>query len=79
MNRVPPRAPISRVERLGVLLVPWAFIALFCGLYLEFLVPRVRDGHLLAVGVGVFVTFVLIVCFTAAVTFSRDVLTGRWP
>jgi hypothetical protein len=72
-------APISRGERFGVLLVPWTFIALFCGLYVELLLPRVREGHLLAVCVGVFTAFVLVVFVVAAVTFSRDVLTGRWP
>jgi hypothetical protein len=73
------RAPITRAERLGVLLVPWTFIVLFDGLYVEFLLPRVREGHAIAIVLGVFVTFVLIVSIVAAITFSRDVLTGRWP
>jgi hypothetical protein len=71
--------PITRAERLAVLLVPWTFVTVFCGLYAEFLLPRVREGHAFAVSLGVFVTFVLIVFVIAAVTFSRDVLTGRWP
>ena len=70
---------MTPVQRLGVLLLPWGFVVLFGAMYVGFVLPRVRDGHLLDVVFGVFVGFVLAVFALAAVTFSRDVLTGRWP
>jgi len=39
----------------------------------------VRDGAWLAMCVGAFVALVVLSFLAAAVTFSRDVLTGRWP
>ncbi len=65
--------------KLAALLVPWAFLVLFAALYVFVLLPRVRDGAWLAICVGAFVALVFLSFLTAAVTFSRDVLTGRWP
>jgi hypothetical protein len=41
--------------------------------------PRVRDGHPLAICLGAFVALVFVVFLVAAVTFSRDVVLDRWP
>ena len=65
--------------RLGALLVPWVFLAVFAALYLLFIAPRLREGAWLAVCVGAFVALVFLSFFAAALSFSRDVLTGRWP
>jgi hypothetical protein len=59
--------------------VPWIFLAAFAAVYLLLALPRVRDGHPLAICVGAFVALVFAVFFVAAVTFSRDVLTSHWP
>jgi tetrahydromethanopterin S-methyltransferase subunit E len=62
-----------------VLLVPWVFLCAFAGVYAFVLLPRMRDGAWLALCFGAFVAFVFLCFFVAAVTFSRDVLAGRWP
>jgi len=72
-------AELSVSRRLAALLVPWTFVLAFGGLYSWLLLPRLLEGHLLGVCVGVFVAFTLAVSTLAALTFSRDVLTGRWP
>jgi hypothetical protein len=59
--------------------VPWVFLAVFATLYLTLALPRVRDGHPLAICVGAFVALVFVVFFVAAITFSRDVVLDRWP
>ena len=62
-----------------MLAVPWLFLVAFAAAYVLLLLPRVRDGHLVALCVGAFVTLVFVAFVVAAITFSRDVLTGRWP
>ncbi len=59
--------------------VPWVFLLLFAALYLLLALPRVLDGHPLAICLGAFVALVFVVFFVAAITFSRDVLSSRWP
>ena len=59
--------------------VPWGFLVLFATLYLWLALPRVLDGHALAICLGAFVALVFVVFLVAAITFSRDVLTSRWP
>jgi hypothetical protein len=66
-------------RKLATLLVPWAFLIVFGVLYVLVLLPRVRDGAWLAICVGAFVALVFLSFLAAAVTFSRDVLTDRWP
>ena len=75
----PDGAELSVTRRLGALLVPWTFVLVFGVLYSWLLLPRVLEGHLLTVCVGVFVAFTLGVFVVAALSFSRDILTGRWP
>jgi hypothetical protein len=72
-NALGPRAKI------GALAVPWAFLVAFAALYATFVLPRMSDGHLAAVCLGAFVALVFVAFFFAAITFSRDVLLGRWP
>ena len=62
-----------------MLLVPWVFLCVFAAVYALVLLPRMRDGAFLALCLGAFVAFVFVCFFVAALTFSRDVLTGRWP
>ena len=64
---------------LSVLALPWLFLLVFAVLYLQLLWPRVASGHLLAACLGIFVGLVFVSFTVAAVTFSRDVLTGRYP
>jgi hypothetical protein len=59
--------------------VPWVFLIVFATLYIVLALPRVRDGQVLAVCLGAFVALVFVVFFVAAITFSRDVVQGRWP
>jgi hypothetical protein len=59
--------------------VPWLFLIAFATLYIVLALPRVREGQLLALCLGAFVALVFVVFLVAAVTFSRDVVTNRWP
>jgi hypothetical protein len=59
--------------------VPWVFLAVFASVYILLALPRVRDGHPLAICLGAFVAFVFVVFFVAAITFSRDVVLDHWP
>jgi hypothetical protein len=59
--------------------VPWVFLALFATIYILLALPRILDGHLLAICVGAFAALVFVVFFVAALTFSRDVVLNRWP
>jgi hypothetical protein len=71
------RAPLTGGRKLAVLALPWLFLGLFAFMFLTFLAPRIREGHALAVCVGVFALLVFGSFLVAAVTFSRDVLAGR--
>jgi hypothetical protein len=66
-------------RKLAALIVPWAFLCVFAFIYSLVLLPRMRDGAWLALCLGAFVAFVFVCFVVAAVTFSRDVLLGRWP
>jgi hypothetical protein len=70
---------VSVGRKVAAVLVPWVFLAAFATLYALLVMPRVRDGQLLALCVGAFIALVFIVFFVAAITFSRDVLLNRWP
>jgi hypothetical protein len=63
----------------SVLALPWLFVALFAWLVVTFLLPRVLEGQVLAIIFGVLVVSALTSFTFAAVTFSRDVLVGRYP
>jgi hypothetical protein len=64
---------------MAVIALPWAFVAVFGALYATLLLPRALEGRLLAIVLAVFVAMVLVSFVVAAVTFSRDVLTGAYP
>ena len=70
---------VSPTRKLTAILVPWVFLVAFASLYTLLVIPRMREGQILAVCVGAFITLVFVVFFVAAVTFSRDVLLDRWP
>ena len=59
--------------------MPWLFLIAFATLYIVLALPRVRDGHPLAICLGAFVALVFVVFFCAAITFSRNVVLDRWP
>jgi hypothetical protein len=66
-------------RRIGVLIAPWAFVCLFTVVWFGLLLPRALDGHVLMIVVCL-VAGLALVCFAlAAITFSWDVLRGRWP
>ena len=70
---------LTGVRKLAVLLLPWAFLAVFAALYMTFLWPQARGGHLIAICVGLFAALVFVSFAAAALTFCRDVVIGRYP
>jgi hypothetical protein len=62
-----------------VLTVPWLFLCIFGALYVLVLLPRMLEGAFVALCLGGFVALVFVSFVVAAITFSRDVLSGRWP
>ena len=70
---------LSPWQRLGVLVAPWLFVVLFAALWLGVLLPRAQSGHAALVCVSLLAGLALVSFAIAAVTFSRDVLAGRWP
>jgi hypothetical protein len=66
-------------RKLTAILVPWLFLAVFATFYALLVVPRFREGNVVTVCIGAFITLVFVVFFVAAITFSRDVLLNRWP
>jgi hypothetical protein len=59
--------------------VPWGFVVVYAAIYVMFVLPRATSGSVLGAIAGVIIAAVWVVFSVAAVTFSRDVLTGRWP
>ena len=59
--------------------MPWVFLAVFVTLIRLFLWPQVAEGKILAMCLGAFILIVLGSFTLAAITFSRDVLAGRYP
>jgi hypothetical protein len=70
---------LAGARLVGVLLLPWLFLSVFSLMFATFLWPRMAGGHLLAIVVGGFVATILVAAVLAAVTFTRDILTGRYP
>ena len=70
---------LSGSRRLAALLVPWVFLVVFAFMYLTFIWPRASAGGLVPTCFGIVVGLVFVSFAIAAVTFSRDVLSGRYP
>lgn len=70
---------LNAPRRLAVLLVPWVFLVVFAFMYLTFLWPKVSAGGFAAGCFGAVMALVFVSFAVAAVTFSRDVLSGRYP
>jgi hypothetical protein len=70
---------LSGSRRAALLVLPWAFLIVFAYLYLTIILPRAMSGHLVGACFGLFVSMVFVTFVVAALTFSRDVLTGRYP
>jgi hypothetical protein len=73
------KRPLSGGQKVAVLLVPVLFLAIFVGLYLGFLWPKMAGGQALAIIAGIFAGLAFISFSIAAVTFSQDVLANRYP
>jgi hypothetical protein len=52
---------------------------LFAGVWFGVLFPRALEGNWALACVSAFAALALVAFFVAAATFSKDVLTGRWP
>jgi hypothetical protein len=74
-----PRYKLSGGKKLAAFMVPWIFMAFFLFMYVTFMIPHLTDGHLAMRCLGAFVTVALLSFSIATVTFSRDVLRGRYP
>lgn len=57
-------------------MVPWLFVGLFAAPYFILLLPRAGDNALLTI-LSIFASLAFVSFVVAAVTFTRDVLTGR--
>jgi hypothetical protein len=66
-------------RRIGVLIAPWMFVGVFAGLWVGVLVPHASGGQTAWLVVSAVAGLALVSFVVAAVTFSRDVLVGRWP
>ena len=72
-------APLSGGRKVAVLVMPWLFLAVIAAVYDVFLIPRVSSlSAAWLIVVGVFIGMVFLSFTVAAVTFSRDVLIGRY-
>jgi hypothetical protein len=67
---------LNRRQRASAICVPWTFVAVYAVVYATLLLPRAHDGF--GVVVSALVGVIWLVFAVAAVTFSRDVVTGRW-
>ena len=74
-----PPGPRGIVHKLSVLVLPWLFVALLVGAYLELLLPRIHQGGAMGVVIALLAIVPLGSFAMAAVTLSRDVVTNRWP
>ena len=70
---------LGPLQKLAVVLVPWAFLCAFAAVYVALVVPRLREGQLAALCLGGVAALVFVCFFVAAITFSRDVVLNRWP
>jgi hypothetical protein len=69
----------QRLSALRLLIAPWLLVVGFGAFWLAVLLPRAAGGQPALICLT-FLAGLGLVCFlVAAVTFSRDVLTGRWP
>lgn len=66
-------------RKLAAIAVPWLFLVVYAMLYVVFVVPPMREGHVAAVCAGAIVGIAFFVFTSAAVTFTRDILLNRWP
>ena len=69
---------MSASRKWAALLVPWMFLVVFAVLYARFLWPQLTSGHLVGALFGALVGLVFVSFAVAAVTFSRDVVSGRY-
>ena len=65
--------------RAAVLIAPWAFVLGLGGVWLGLLLPRVPSGSAPLVCLTLIAGLALISFIVAVVTFTQDVLGGRWP
>jgi hypothetical protein len=70
---------VRPLQRIGVLVAPWLFVGVLAAFWLGVLVPRAFEGHVALICLNLLVASALVSFVLAAVTLSRDVLSGRWP
>lgn len=75
----PRPLPLRGGRKLAVLSLPWLFLLLFLTLYTQIVLPHALAGNVLAGCFAVFGALVFISFSLAAVSFSQDVLHGRYP
>ena len=73
------RYALSGGKKFAVLMVPWLFLAFFLFMYSRFLLPQLMDGNILLRCLAAFVAVVVVSFTIAAITFSRDVISGKYP
>jgi len=70
---------VTTARKVVAVAVPWVFLVVFAVVYALLALPRVMQGDAAAICIGAFIALVFVVFFVAAITFSRDILTNRWP
>jgi hypothetical protein len=70
---------LTGARLVGVLALPWLFLVVFTYMFTVFLWPKIASGSALAIIIGLFILSVYAAAIAAAFTFTRDVVTGRYP
>jgi hypothetical protein len=70
--------PLTGARKFAVLLMPWAFVALLACVYSVVFLPRLSSPTPWLIILCALLTMVFVSFCAAAVSFSRDVLTGHY-
>jgi hypothetical protein len=70
---------VPRSHRAALVAVPWLFLMLFAAMFTGLVWPRATDGHVVAMIVSAIMAIGFVCSSAAAITFSRDVIVGRYP
>lgn len=72
-------AHLPLLHKVVLIVLPWSFLAVVALLIVTFVWPRLAEGHALTIIVGVVLAIVGCASTAAAVVFSLDVISGRYP
>jgi hypothetical protein len=78
-SETPPVGPLGGARRILFLLIPWLFVGLLALVAWRVVVPAVRGGALYGYVLAPPLALALVAFGAAAVTMSRDLLTGLYP